>query len=133
VTAKQRFCEQEWIVDDRSANAEYDPDDRWDLFAANISATEQLDLPVTEIDIYLWETDVSRCSMDDPLEYWRFHHPKWPTLGKMVRRFLAPPETSVLSERIFSTAGDVISDRRSMLTPQNAEMLLFLKQNLNKC
>jgi hypothetical protein len=48
----------------------------------------------------------------------------------MARTFLASPPTSVPSERVFSTAGDVISDHRASLLPENAEKLIFLKFNL---
>jgi len=41
------------------------------------------------------------------------------------------PATSVSSERAFSAANDIISERRSKLKPDNAEMLLFLKRNLD--
>lgn len=37
--------------------------------------------------------------------------------------------TSVSSERLFSKAGSIISDRRSNLTPQHAEQLCFLSNN----
>jgi len=40
----------------------------------------------------------------------------------------APP-TSVPSERLFSTAGDIMSDHRCRLLPENAETLIFLKFN----
>ena len=89
--------------DDQDTTAQPDTDDPWDFFTARPSTTELTESSMLEVDMYLSETAVPRRSMDDPLEYWRVHNPKWPTLGKMVRRFLTPPATSVPSERTFST------------------------------
>jgi len=33
------------------------------------------------------------------------------------------------SERLFSVAGDIISEHRSRLNPDNAEKLIFMKYN----
>ena len=44
------------------------------------------------------------------------------------------PDISVLfvpSERLFSTAGGVITERRARLLPDNAERLIFLKYNVS--
>jgi len=43
--------------------------------------------------------------------------------------YLAPPPTSVPSERLFSVSGDVISEHRTRLNPDNAEKLIFMKYN----
>ena len=43
--------------------------------------------------------------------------------------YLAPPPTSVSSERLFSVAGDIISKHRTRLKPDNAEKLIFMKYN----
>ena len=37
---------------------------------------------------------------------------------------------STASERLFSTAGNIITDQRNCLDPDRAEMLLFLNKNL---
>ena len=44
--------------------------------------------------------------------------------------FLAIPATSVPSERVFSTAGDIITADRARLKPQHVDKLLFLKKEL---
>ena len=35
-------------------------------------------------------------------------------------------------ERLFSTAGDIVTNERNQLKPENAEKLLFLRENLPK-
>ncbi|KYQ53831.1 hypothetical protein ALC60_07240 [Trachymyrmex zeteki] len=45
--------------------------------------------------------------------------------------YLCIPATSVESERIVSSTGQLISDRRSRLKPNNVNMLTFLHKNLS--
>ena len=50
--------------------------------------------------------------------------------AKLAEYYLTPPATSVDVERLFSTAGDVLTDERNRLKPENASKILFLKENL---
>ena len=47
----------------------------------------------------------------------------------VVRRPLTPPPTSTQTERLFSTAGNIV-DGRPRLLPETLERLLFLRENL---
>ena len=49
---------------------------------------------------------------------------------KSQKRYLCVPATSTPSERCFSTAGELVSQRRSNLSDQNIKMILFLNKNL---
>ena len=51
-------------------------------------------------------------------------------LAKLIKRILTITATSVPSEQLFSSAGDLISEKRSCLKPKNVNMLLFLHENL---
>ena len=66
----------------------------------------------------------------DSLKWWRENSKRLPLLAKIARLYLAPPPTSVDSERLFSSAGDICTSSRSNLLPENAEQLIFLKMNL---
>ena len=48
----------------------------------------------------------------------------------MAVTYLTPPPTSVDVERLFSIAAQIASDKRNRLNPANAEIILFLRENL---
>lgn len=64
-----------------------------------------------------------------PAVWWKYNASRFPILAKVVQMYLAPPPTSVPSERLFSVSGDVISEHRTRLNPDNAEKLIFMKYN----
>jgi len=68
---------------------------------------------------------------EDPLIWWRSNETVFPLLAKLAKRYLCIPGTSVVSERVFSTAGDIITAQRSMLTQEHVDQLLFLQKNLH--
>lgn len=57
------------------------------------------------------------------------HGNEFSILQCCAKKILCTPATSVPSERIFSKAGIVVSDRRSRIKPKNVDMLIFLNQN----
>ena len=67
----------------------------------------------------------------NPLEWWRAQV-DLPLLSDIAKRYLCVPATSVASERVFSTAGDIVSSQRSVLRGDHADQLIFLKKNLKK-
>jgi hypothetical protein len=81
-----------------------------------------------QLSMYLKETLLPRT--EDPLLWWNKNSQRFPNMAILAQTFLASPPTSVPSERVFSTAGDVVSEHRSSLLPENAEMLILLKCNL---
>ncbi|XP_048020934.1 E3 SUMO-protein ligase ZBED1-like [Megalobrama amblycephala] len=68
---------------------------------------------------------------DNPLIWWWENEKEYPLLARMAKRYLCVPGTSVTSERVFSTAGDIITAKRSCLTPGHVNELLFLQKNLS--
>ncbi|KAL1279098.1 hypothetical protein QQF64_025771, partial [Cirrhinus molitorella] len=68
---------------------------------------------------------------EDPLEWWKSQAHGYHLLSKLAQRYLCVPGTSVSTERMFSTAGDIISAQRSLLTSKHVDQLLFLKKNMH--
>ncbi|XP_049320146.1 E3 SUMO-protein ligase ZBED1-like [Astyanax mexicanus] len=67
---------------------------------------------------------------EDPLVWWKTNAHKYPHVAKLAQRDLAVPGTSVPSERVFSTAGDIVTASRSRLLPENVDKLIFMQKNM---
>ena len=50
-------------------------------------------------------------------------------LSKLARKYLAVPATFTPSEQLFSEAGNVMTIKRTQLTPNMLENLVFCKKN----
>ena len=64
-----------------------------------------------------------------PLEWWRVHHLDYPHIWKIAERILAIPATSAPSERVFSSAANIVDKKRVRLKPENVDLLVFLRGN----
>lgn len=69
---------------------------------------------------------------EDPLAWWSQHEAQLPILAHFAKKYLCISASSCASERVFSTSGNICSPRRSRLTEEHLEMLVFLAKNLNK-
>ncbi|KAI4827546.1 hypothetical protein KUCAC02_030934 [Chaenocephalus aceratus] len=83
-----------------------------------------------EITDYKLLTDISPA--EDPLTWWSQHEVHLPMLARFAKQYLCIPASSCASERVFSTSGNICSPRRSRLTEEHLETLVFLAKNLNK-
>ncbi len=73
---------------------------------------------------------VQSLSVDsNPLVWWKDNQNQFPHLAKLAKSYLGIPATSVPSERVFSTAGDIVTAQRASLLPDNVDMMVFLKKN----
>lgn len=62
--------------------------------------------------------------------WWKTNESHFPLLVRLAKNLLGIPSTSVPSERVFSTAGDIVTATRSALSAENVDRLIFLKRNL---
>lgn len=67
----------------------------------------------------------------DVLQWWRYQG-DLPLLAALAKHYLTIPATSVASERVFSTAGDIVKVKRSLLVPEHVDQLVFMKKNLKR-
>lgn len=67
---------------------------------------------------------------EDPLCWWKKNQVLYPMISKLAKRYLCIPGTSVSAERVFSTAGDIVTAQRSTLDSEHVDQLLFLHKNL---
>ena len=61
--------------------------------------------------------------------FWSNHKHKLPYLYILSNKYLCIQATSVASERVFPTSGDILSAERSMLYANLVDMMIFLKKN----
>uniref|UniRef100_A0A671Q033 HAT C-terminal dimerisation domain-containing protein n=1 Tax=Sinocyclocheilus anshuiensis TaxID=1608454 RepID=A0A671Q033_9TELE len=92
---------------------------------AHLSASDELN---GEFLVYGQMPEVS--AEDDPLSWWKSNMGTLPQLSEFARKYLCIAASSCSSERVFSTAGYIVSPRRSRLTQEHVDMLVFLSQNL---
>jgi len=84
-----------------------------------------------EVSKYLMTPNQPRDS--DPLEWWRCTGKyTFPNMWPVVRKYLAIPGSSVPSERVFSVAGAIISQRRARLNDDTAADLIMLRGNASR-
>jgi hypothetical protein len=81
----------------------------------------------SEIDFYLTLQKISL--EEDPLVWWNQKKVVLPNLAVQARIYLAIPASSVPSERLFSSAGNVFTKKRNRLSKNSIHNILFLKEN----
>lgn len=92
-----------------------------------VNGSPHLDLNLLELNKYLNMDPISLDS--DPLKWWKVYENEFPTLAILGKKYLCIQGTSVPSERVFSCAGNIITDHRSSLSTDHAEELIFLSMN----
>jgi hypothetical protein len=76
--------------------------------------------------------EVSEVAIDSsPLLWWKKNCDCFKHLAELAKKYLCIAATSVASERVFSTSGNVVSAKRSRLDPDTVNQLTFLAKNLD--
>ena len=81
-----------------------------------------------EIATYFLESEIQLSS--NPLQWWQMKEPQYPNLAKVARKYLCIPATSASSERVFSVAGLASHDRRSRISPDKLDKVIFINKNM---
>jgi hypothetical protein len=81
-----------------------------------------------EMELYTEDPPVQRSSC--PLKWWAENGSHFKTLSLLARAFLCVPATQTKSQRLNSTSGHIVEDRRSRLLTQHVIELTFLHENL---
>lgn len=80
---------------------------------------------ISQFRLYSIEKKVNK----DPLVYWKEKSTIYKFLAPLARKYFSIKPTQAYSERIFSTAEDIVCKKRNRLKPENAEILVFLNKN----
>ena len=65
----------------------------------------------------------------NPLKWWKEREQLYPLTSALAKQYLCIPGSSVPSERVCSTAGDIITSLRAQLKWQHVDKMIFLKKN----
>ena len=68
----------------------------------------------------------------DILGWWSENQQQFPLLAQAAKKYLAVQATSCAVERTFSTSGNTVTSKRTLLRSKNVEMLIYVKENLPK-
>lgn len=63
-------------------------------------------------------------------KWWFEHSSVFPKLYRMFLKISCIPATSASSERCFSTSGNIFTDKRSMIMPNNVNNLIIVRNKL---
>ena len=67
----------------------------------------------------------------DQLSWWKHHQEALPPLAFLVRVVFAIPVASSKSERVFSVAGNTVTQKRASLAPEKVEACVIVKSNVS--
>ncbi len=82
-----------------------------------------------QVDGFFAETPIPRS--EAALGYWRNDHLHFPALAKMARKYLSALCTRMDSEWLFSSASNILDEKRNRLSCNKAEMLILAKKNMH--
>ena len=94
---------------------------------------DENEVPASSKDKQLIEYLASRDTLetdDDVLLFWKKHQRSFTALAEIVKTIYYMPASNTTVERLFSSAGNTITDRRSNLDSERVNKILFLNKNL---
>lgn len=91
--------------------------------------SDEISIPNNEVNEYLKINQVQTTM--NPLNWWEDMQERFPILSKLARKYLAMPATSTPSERLFSSAGNLMTAKRTSINTNLFERILFLKKNIS--
>ncbi len=71
--------------------------------------------------------DYHETNNNDILGFWKTMADSLPNLAKVASQILTVPGTSSSVERSFTASGQIISERRSSISPDLVDDILFLR------
>ena len=116
---------------EEAAETEVEKDTLWASFDTKVTQASSHRTDGTdaflEIKRYFETKVIERKS--DPLLWWRSNGGQFPHVMEVAQKYLAIPGSTVPSERLFSKAGELVSQQRSCLKHKTIDMIFF-KQKL---
>lgn len=128
----RKINQEKTVSPNNSDSNEKEDDSVWAIFDKKMQTLKhtsgtETSSAIIEIRQYCEEINLRR--RDDPLTWWKSREAVYPVLSKLAKKYLSIVGTSVPSERVFSKAGQLVSERRSRLKPKNVKSIVFLNAN----
>ena len=101
----------------------------------SLAEQEEINLTIRrQVDLYFsLAADANRMNLfeneNQTLTFWKRYKHQIPWVAVYARKVLALPATSAPAERLFSTTGLIVSEKRSMLAPSRVNKLTFIHDN----
>ena len=80
---------------------------------------------------YRFKNEPSVDKDEDPLGLWKTKRLEYPTLTRLVKKFLCVPATSTQAERVFSWMGWLLNKRRLCLSGESVNSQTLLEGTLD--
>lgn len=104
-------------------------------FDAKVIDTSQSSNPMQEIDDYLAANftqsllnDDDDCGDIDVLSFWQENQRSFPILSHIAKVVCSIPASNTVIERLFSTAKNVVTEKRTRLACEKINQILFCKR-----
>lgn len=131
-TVQSEIIEEESTFSTNLRNCSEEPPNKKTLF--DFSSFKDSSITIeTEVDEVASYMNLNITEQIDPknlLDWWKNNSYKFPNLVKIVKRVLCIPASSSASERNFSAAGLTLQNRRTSLSSDSVDSILFLHNNL---
>ena len=100
-----------------------------DIYVARVEPAKSIQ-ELAQLEVIQYKADLSIGLQACPLSWWGKNQDRFPIIARLAKSLLCVPATSVPSERVFSTAGDILTAQRASLKGKHVDMLIFLKKNM---
>lgn len=89
-------------------------------------------LEKVNLEIIQYQKEKPLSLTGNPLEWWKKHEIYYAILSHLAKLYFGISATSVPSERVFSSAGDLITAQRATLKPEYIDMTVSLQKKIFK-
>ncbi|XP_046542888.1 E3 SUMO-protein ligase ZBED1-like [Haliotis rubra] len=100
-----------------------------EVFITHVQEAKPLSASIEE-EVQKYKLEECIPLTENPLLWWKMNAVRFPALAGLVKQYLGVCATSVPSERVFSSAGDIVTAQRASLSAENVDVLIFLKKNM---
>jgi hypothetical protein len=82
-----------------------------------------------EFELYL-NSDLQLQEGEDLLQFWMQQRENYPQLFELAKNILIIPASNTSVERMFSVSGAIVTEKRTRLTIEKIDKMMFLNKNL---